>query len=58
MRGFRPSYFHVRSEEMADDFERAKLENMQRYMERVKEGLPIFEEDRKGTSKIPQISAQ
>lgn len=57
MRGFRPSYFHVRSEEIADDFERAKQENLQRYMDRVREGLPIFEDEQaSGPSVAPVLS--
>ena len=43
MRGFRPSYFQARDEEI-EDFELAKKENLQRYIDRVKRGLPLFEE--------------
>ena len=43
MRGFRPSYFQAKGEEV-DDFELAKEENLQRYIDRVKHGLPLFEE--------------
>ena len=43
MRGFRPSYFQARGEEI-EDFELAKEENLQRYIDRVKHGLPLFEE--------------
>ncbi|MBN1941994.1 MAG: hypothetical protein JW849_01755 [Phycisphaerae bacterium] len=58
MRGFRPSYFHVRSEDNADDFERAKQENVQRYMDRVREGLPIFEEEQVRGSGIAPVLGQ
>jgi hypothetical protein len=58
MRGFRPSYFHVPSEEMADELEQAKQENVQRYMERVSEGLPLFEEEQSlGIVQIAPITA-
>ena len=43
MRGFRPSYFQARSEEI-DGLAMAKEENLQRYIDRVKQGLPLFEE--------------
>lgn len=43
MRGFRPSYFQARGEEV-DDFRLAKEENLQRYIDRVRKGLPLFEE--------------
>lgn len=59
MRGFRPSYFHVRSEEeIAEDFEQAKQENLLRYMNRVREGLPIFEEDRPRDSGVAPVLGQ
>ncbi len=43
MRGFRPSYFQARNEE-ADDLGLVKEENLQRYIDRVRQGLPLFEE--------------
>lgn len=58
MRGFRPSYFHVRSEEDADDLERTKQENLQRYMDRFSEGLPIFEEEQVRGSGVAPVLGQ
>lgn len=44
MRGFRPSYFRIGSED-TEDTDRIKRGNMERYMYRAREGRPIFEED-------------
>jgi hypothetical protein len=46
MRGFRPSYFHLPSEDVDDDREQNKQENLLQYIARVREGLPLFEGDR------------
>ncbi len=43
MRGYRPSYFHVRSEDVVDERIRAKQENVQRYTVRVERGVPLFD---------------
>ena len=58
MRGFRPSYFHIRNEEDADDTERKKQENLQRYMNRVNEGLPLFDEEQVAGSGIAPVLGQ
>jgi hypothetical protein len=46
MRGFRPSYYDTRTEE-TDNWARIKQENLQRYIERVREGLPVFDDESK-----------
>ncbi len=43
MRGFRPSYFRTR-DDIAEDIEQDKQENLHRYVDRVSRGLPLFEE--------------
>jgi len=52
MRGYRPSYFHVQSDEFVDDRIRAKQENVQRYAIRVERGIPLFDvvDQQQGTS--------
>lgn len=56
MRGFRPGYFRVRSDD-AEDTDQIKQNNMLQYMCRVREGRPIFEEDQANQSvHVPQPS--
>ena len=42
MRAFRPSRFG-RQDEVDEDVDRAKQENVQRYSRRAQEGLPLFD---------------
>lgn len=51
MRGFKPSYFQQAPEELSADLERAKEANLRRYVERVRAGLPLFDEEQ--TAKKP-----
>jgi hypothetical protein len=44
MRGFRPSYFQA-PDDLDEDHEHLKEENLLRYMKRVQAGLPLFEDD-------------
>jgi hypothetical protein len=56
MRGFRPGYFRVRSDD-DEDTDHIKQNNMLRYMCRVREGRPIFEADQADQSvHVPQPS--
>ncbi len=45
MRGFRPSYFHDPSEDLFEEYELNKEENVQRYSARARKGLPIFDDE-------------
>ncbi len=51
MRGFKPSYFQPAPEELHADLERAKEANLRRYVERVRAGLPLFDEDEQNAKK-------
>jgi len=43
MRGFRPSYFRAMNDDV-DEIEQDKQENLQAYIDRVRQGLPLFED--------------
>jgi hypothetical protein len=43
MRGFKPSYFQAATD-MHADLEKTKEANLRRYVERVRAGLPLFDE--------------
>ena len=45
MRGFRPSYFQIQSDEFLEDLDQTKQENLERYIHRVEAGQPLFEEN-------------
>jgi hypothetical protein len=51
MRGFKPSYFQPAPEELHADLERAKEANLRRYVERVRAGLPLFDEEKQNAKK-------
>ncbi len=55
MRGFRPSYFHDPSEDMLEEHEQDREENVQRYISRVRRGLPVFEDEPLRSSAMGQI---
>ena len=44
MKGYRPSYFQSHGE-LDDLLERDKQTNLQRYIQRVEERLPLFDRD-------------
>ena len=41
-RAFRPSHF-VQTEELEEEVQQGKLDNIRRYSERVEAGLPLFD---------------
>ena len=45
MRGFRPSYFQIHGDEFLENLDQAKQENLERYINRVEAGQPLFEEN-------------
>jgi Ribonuclease G/E len=49
MRGFKPSYFQAATDDMHADLEKAKEANLRRYVERVRAGLPIFDDEQTET---------
>ncbi|MBS3820824.1 MAG: hypothetical protein GVY16_11690 [Planctomycetes bacterium] len=49
MRGFKPSYFQAATDDMHADLEEAKEANLRRYVERVRAGLPIFDDEQAET---------
>ncbi len=57
MRGFRPSYFHDPSEDMLEleEHEKDREENVQRYIIRVRNGLPVFDDEPSRSPAMGQI---
>ena len=55
-KGFKPSYFQARNDE--GDNTPEKEENIQRYSNKVRAGLPLFEEENKSQVKIALLTTK